>query len=151
MQSGPVAYHSDSIQPFFLSIRVPSLKISFAFVNSLSFSKHVWYLLALPSLLAGKVHFIIYAFSNALQNHNCPAARRNPDEDIVMCSNGCGNRMKRHQMPLHLRNECSHRWVYCDYCSVEIVFKDKQVCIINHFQVILNLIMKAWLNAKLFV
>ena len=35
--------------------------------------------------------------------------------------------MKRHQMPLHLRNECSHRWVYCEYCSVEIVFKDKQV------------------------
>lgn len=61
-----------------------------------------------------------------LQSHNCPAARKNPDEDVVTCSNGCGSILKRSQMPLHLRNECSHRWVYCDYCSVEIVFKDKQ-------------------------
>ena len=64
------------------------------------------------------------------QNHNCPATRRDPDEEIVTCSNGCERRLKRSQMPQHLRNECSHRWVYCDYCSVEIVYKDKQVCLV---------------------
>ncbi|CAH3110825.1 hypothetical protein pdam_00000405 [Pocillopora damicornis] len=61
-----------------------------------------------------------------LQSHNCPAARRNPDQEIVTCSNGCGVRLKRHEMPHHLRNDCLHRWVYCENCSVEIVFKDKQ-------------------------
>ena len=40
-------------------------------------------------------------------------------QEMVMCSNGCGFRFKRHELHFHIHNTCPKRIVTCVYCHKE--------------------------------
>ncbi|XP_032234121.2 TNF receptor-associated factor 4 isoform X2 [Nematostella vectensis] len=73
-----------------------------------------------------------------LRVHSCPALRdRGSDRgsnrsvnsvssDHVTCPRNCGERMRVQDKARHMREDCLNRWVFCQYCNTEIVFRDRQ-------------------------
>ena len=41
----------------------------------------------------------------------------------VECENKCGESLERRHLEKHLRDDCSHRVVSCNYCSLKVVFE----------------------------
>ncbi|EDO37750.1 predicted protein [Nematostella vectensis] len=46
--------------------------------------------------------------------------------DHVTCPRNCGERMRVQDKARHMREDCLNRWVFCQYCNTEIVFRDRQ-------------------------
>ncbi|XP_031549449.1 TNF receptor-associated factor 4-like isoform X2 [Actinia tenebrosa] len=59
-----------------------------------------------------------------LKSHSCPA-KRNADEEMITCPSGCGARMRKQNKSQHLRI-CPNRWIYCQHCGTEVVYRDRQ-------------------------